>query len=133
MLLIGDAERQYFGCGYYRIRCRKNPILRDHIVAKSANVTIERNKRKSNILYRLRKTGKVNGISYRICFNSCNLEHVLYGELKDYSDKEKQIMSDDFAERYDGNVDESVEFISASNIAVQGTYQKTWDYKYLVS
>lgn len=100
----------------------------DHIDAKSAGTIIERNKRKGDILYKLRKTGKVNGIPYRIYFNSCNLEHVLYGELIDYSDEEKQIMSDDFAEQYDGNVDGFIEFISASDIAVQGTYQKTWDY-----
>ena len=100
----------------------------DHIDAKCANTIAERNKRKGDILYKLRKTGKINGISYRIYFNSCNLEHVLYGELKDYSDEEKQILSDDFADRYDGKVGEFVEFIFSENIAVQGTYQKTWDY-----
>ena len=70
----------------------------------------------------------MSGIPYRIYFNSCNLEHVLYGELKDFSDEEKQILSDDFADRYDGRVDEFIEFISDSSIAVSGTYQKTWDY-----
>ncbi len=100
----------------------------DHIDAKSAGTVVERNKRKGDILYKLRKTGKVNGIPYRIYFNSCNLEHVLYGELKDYSDEEKQLLSDDFADRYDGKLDEFIEVISDSNVAVPGTYQKTWDY-----
>lgn len=100
----------------------------DHIDVKNTSTIIERNKRKGDILYKLRKTGKVNGISYRIYFSSCNLEHVLYGELKDYSDDEKQRLSDDFADWYDGKVDEFIEFISASNVAVQGTYQKTWDF-----
>lgn len=100
----------------------------DHIDAKYANIIAERNKRKGDILYKLRKTGKINGIPYRIYFNSCNLEHVLYGELKEYSDEEKQILSDDFADRYDGKVGEFIEFIFSSNIAVQGTYQKTWNY-----
>ena len=100
----------------------------DHIDTKSTSIIVERNRRKGDILYKLRKTGKVNGIPYRIYFNSCNLEHVLYGELKDYSDEEKQILSDDFADRYDGKVGEFVEFIFSENIAVQGTYQKTWDY-----
>lgn len=62
---------------------------------------------------------------YRIYFNSCNLEHVLYCELKDFTDEEKQILSDDFADRFDGKVDE---FISDPIVAVPGTYQKTWDY-----
>ena len=100
----------------------------DHIDAKCANLISERNKRKGDILYKLRKTGKINGIPYRIYFNSCNLEHVLYGELKEYSDEEKQILSDDFADRYDGKAGEFIEFIFSSNIAVQGTYQKTWNY-----
>lgn len=100
----------------------------DHIDAKYANIIAERNKRKGDILYKLRKTGKINGIPYRIYFNSCNLEHVLYGELKEYSDEEKQILSDEFADRYDGKVGEFIEFIFSSNIAVQGTYQKTWNY-----
>lgn len=100
----------------------------DHIDTKSTSIIVERNRRKGDILYKLRKTGKVNGIPYRIYFNSCNLEHVLYGELKDYSDEEKQILSDDFAEKYEGKSDEFIEFISSSNVAVPGTYQNTWDY-----
>lgn len=100
----------------------------DHIDVQNANAIIERNKRKGDILYKLRKTGKVNGIPYRIYFNSCNLEHVLYGELKDFTDEEKQILSDDFADMYDGKVDEFIEFISDPIVAVPGTYQKTWEY-----
>ena len=56
------------------------------------------------------------------------MEHVLYGELKCYSDDEKQRLSDEFAEQYEGKADEFIEFISDSDIAVQGTYQKTWDF-----
>lgn len=107
----------------------ENPqYYEDHIEAKNTSAIIERNKRKGDILYKLRRTGKVNGIPYRVYYNSCNLEHVLYGELKDFSDEEKQILSDDFADKYDGKVDEFIEFISDPEIAVPGTYQKTWDY-----
>ena len=107
---------------------KKIQYYEDHIEAKDTDMIAKRNKRKGDILYKLRKTGKVNQIPYRIYFNSCNLEHVLYGELKDYSDEEKQILSDDFADRYDGKADAFIEFISASAVAVPGTYQKTWDY-----
>lgn len=100
----------------------------DHIKTKNVNAIIERNKRKGDILRKLRKTGKINGIPYRVYFNSCNLEHVLYSELRDYSDEEKQILSDNFADRYDGKVEEFIEFISAPDIAVSDTYQSTWDY-----
>lgn len=50
---------------------------------------------------------------------------MLYDELKDFTDEEKQILSDDFADKYDGKVNE---FISDNQIAVPGTFQKTWDY-----
>lgn len=100
----------------------------DHIDAKNASVIVDRNKKKGDILSKLRKTGRIHKIPYRIYFNSCNMEHVLYGELKNYSDEEKQILSDDFADKYDGSVEAFIEFISDVTIAVQGTYQKTWDY-----
>lgn len=63
---------------------------------------------------------------YRIYFNSCNLEHVLYGVLKDYSDEEKEEMSDDFAEKYEGKVNDFISFISDETLAVLGTYKATW-------
>lgn len=100
----------------------------DHIETRDVQGIINRNKTKGEILFKLRKTGKIHDIPYRIYFNSCNLEHVLYGELKVYSDEEKQELSDDFAEHYDGRVDEFIDFISSSDVAVSGSYQKTWDY-----
>lgn len=100
----------------------------DFILAKHVQVIADRNKRKGDILFKLRKTGKIHEIPYRIYFNSCNLEHVLYGELKNYSDEEKQRLSDDFADKYDGRAEAFVTFISESAIAVLGIYQKTWDY-----
>lgn len=106
----------------------KAQYYEDHIDVKNVKAIVNRNRRKVAILYKLRKTGKINGIPYRIYFNSCNLEHVLYDELKDFTDEEKQILSDDFADKYDGKVNEFIEFISDNQIAVPGTFQKTWDY-----
>lgn len=100
----------------------------DYIETKNVNAIIERNKQKGDILFKLRKTGKIKGIPYKIYYNSCNLEHVLYGELKDFTDEEKQILSDDFADKYEGKINEFIEFLSDSAVAVQGTYQKTWDF-----
>lgn len=48
------------------------------IEAPDVGAIIDRNRRKGAVLFKLRKTGKINGIPYRIYFNSCNLEHVLY-------------------------------------------------------
>ena len=54
--------------------------------------------------------------------------HVLFNALKDFSDDEKTEMSDDFADKYDGHIDDFIEFISAPDVAVQGTYKDTWKF-----
>lgn len=100
----------------------------DHIETAHIESTAKRNHRKADILLKLRRTGKINGIPYKIYFNSCNLEHVLYNTLEDFTDEDKQRMSDDFAEKYEGNIDKFIEFVSCSDFTVPGTYQKTWDF-----
>ena len=100
----------------------------DHIETPHIESTSKRNHRKADILLKLRRTGKINGIPYKIYFNSCNLEHVLYNTLEDFTDEDKQRMSDDFAEKYEGNIDKFIEFVSCSDFTVPGTYQKTWEF-----
>lgn len=111
-----------------KLDVEKVQYCEDCIQTKDTDAIVERNRRKGEILFKLRKTGKIGNIPYRIYFNSCNLEHVLYGELKDFSDEEKQILSDDFADEYDGKAEEFIEFISEPTVAVLGSYQKTWEY-----
>ncbi len=79
-------------------------------------------------MFKLYTTGKIRNIPYRLYFNSCNLEHVLYNELKDFSDDEKEMLSDDFAEKYEGKVWEFIDFISDRSVTVEGTYKETWKY-----
>ncbi|MDU6629399.1 MAG: hypothetical protein E6496_03245 [Lachnoanaerobaculum sp.] len=98
----------------------------DHIEADDVSKVEKRNKHKSEILSKLYSTGKVKDINYRIYFNSCNLEHVLYDELKDFTDEEKQTLSDDFAEEYEGEVEAFIEFISNPDFAVIDNYKNTW-------
>ncbi len=98
----------------------------DHMEGANVEAIERRNKHKAEILFKLYSTGKVHDIGYRIYFNSCNLEHVLYGVLKDFSDEEKEEMSDVFAEKYDGNVNDFISFISDETVAVPGTYKTTW-------
>lgn len=71
----------------------------------------KRNAHKADILCKLYSTGKIRGIYYRL-LKSCNLEHVLYNELKDFTDEEKEELSDDFADLYEGKVQDFIEFIS---------------------
>ncbi|MCR5639450.1 MAG: hypothetical protein K6F97_11530 [Lachnospiraceae bacterium] len=98
----------------------------DHIAGANVEAIERRNKHKAEILFKLYSTGKVHGIGYRIYFNSCNLEHVLYGTLQNFSDEEKEEMSDEFAEKYEGRVDDFISFISDEIVAVPGTYKATW-------
>lgn len=100
----------------------------DHMESSNAAATNQRNKNKSDVMYKLYSTNKINNIDYRLYFNSYNLEHVLYNALKDFSDDEKQEMSDDFADKYKGHLPEFISFISGPDIAVPGTYKETWKF-----
>ena len=90
--------------------------------------TESRNKHKAEIMFKLYSTSKVHNIRYRLYFNSCNLEHVLYKELKDFSDEEKEEMADEFAEKYEGKVEDFISLISEADVAVTGTYKDTWKF-----
>ena len=37
-------------------------------------------------------------------------------------------LSDDFADKYEGKVQDFIEFISGTDSAVPGTYKQTWKY-----
>lgn len=94
----------------------------------NVEATVKRNKQKSEVMVKLYSTGKVQEISYRLYFNSCNLEYVLYNKLNDFLYDEKEEMSDDFAEKYEGKVQDFIYFISNPGLAVPGTYKETWRY-----
>ena len=98
----------------------------DHIVTTDVEALEKRNQVKAELLYKLSSTGKIRGIPYRIYYMSCNLEHVLYGELREFSDTEKWERSDRFAERYEGNVPEFISLISDERVAVDGSFKDTW-------
>lgn len=100
----------------------------DYMESSNVEATEQRNTHKAAVMFKLYSTGKVHNIRYRLFFNSCNLEHVLYCELKDFSDEEKEILSDDFAEKYEDDLQGFIDFISDERLAVPGTYKQTWKY-----
>lgn len=108
--------------------CGEILYYEDHIECPKLDEVVKRNRHKSEIMYKLCSTGKIRDIYYRLYFNSCNLEHVLYRELKNFSDEEKEELSDEFAERYEGKVSEFIDYISDPLIAVPGSYKATWRY-----
>ena len=100
----------------------------DHIETRSREAILDRNHKKSEILFKLYKTGKIGAIPYNIYYNSCNLEHVLFNELKDFTNEEKEEMSDEFADKYEQNPEDFIAFLSEQQVAVPGTYQDTWKF-----
>ncbi len=100
----------------------------DHIETRLTRDIKDRNHRKAAILQKLSMTRTIHDIPYEIYYNSCNLEHILYNELKDFSNRQKMEMSDDFAEKYDNHAKDFVKFISNPDFAVPGTYQESWEF-----
>ena len=100
----------------------------DHIETFNKSSLENRNASKSSVLLKLITTKTIKKIPYRVYFNSCNLEHVLYGELKNFSDEEKEIMADDFSDKYADDLGAFIKFISNLEIAIDGTYKDTWKF-----
>ena len=73
----------------------------DHMEYFDIEEVEKRNAHKSEIMFKLYTTGKIRNIPYRLYFNSCNLEHVLYNELKDFSDDEKEKAKSDMGRMLD--------------------------------
>lgn len=98
----------------------------DRIETKYPDYLNRKHTQKAKNLFKLYSSGKIKGVSYKIYFNSCNLEHVLFNELKDFTDDEKEDLADDFAEKYEGRVEEFIEFISQEDLIAPGTFKQTW-------
>lgn len=100
----------------------------DHIESGTPEQICSRNHRKAAVLNKLSATNTIQDIPYRIYYNSCNLEHVLYKELKSFSNEEKMELSDAFADEYETHAEDFVSFISDSSLAAPGSYHETWKF-----
>lgn len=88
---------------------------------------IERNKQKTDNLYRLRGTGQIWQVPYRIYYMSCNLDHVLHNK-RNSTDDEKEEGAYRFAQKYKDNVAGFIDFICNSDFSVNGDYKESWAY-----
>ena len=88
---------------------------------------IERNKQKTDNLYRLRGTGQIWQVPYRVYYMSCNLDHVLHNK-RNSTDDEKEMDAYTFAKKYKNDVKGFVDFICKSDFSVNGDYKKSWAY-----
>ena len=101
------------------------------IVCSDIKKVVDRNTRKSSVMDKLAfGVSAIHNkmIPYKLFYNSCNLEHVLYNQLKDFSDDEKEVLSDEFAEKYEGKLEDFIEFISDGSVGVEGSYEDTWKF-----
>lgn len=88
---------------------------------------IERNKQKADNLYRLRGTGQIWKVPYRVYYMSCNLDHVLHNKRNSTED-EKETNAYAFAKKYKNDVEGFVNFICNSDFSVNGDYKESWLY-----
>lgn len=86
---------------------------------------IERNKQKTGNLYRLRGTGQIWKVPYRVYYMSCNLDHVLHNK-RNSTDEEKETDAYAFAKKYRNDVDGFVNLICDSEFSVNGDYKESW-------
>ena len=88
---------------------------------------INRNKQKSNNLDRLRTTGKIWNIPYRVYYMSCNLDHVLY-DKRNSTEEEKENDAYAFAKKYRNDLDGFIKFICMSEFSVNDEYRVSWEH-----
>jgi hypothetical protein len=100
----------------------------DRIESADIGTIVDRNKRKSQVLYRLYTTNRVGQIPYRVFYFSRNLEHVLHNDSKNLTDDEKEIYADAFADRYSSDPEGFKKFISSSAFTVSGEFIDTWNF-----
>lgn len=86
-----------------------------------------RNHRKSDNIDKLCNTKQIRGVSYRVFYMSCNLDHVLYNKLNS-SDEEKESDAYNFAKKYENNIPEFLKFISESDFSVVMGYNESWEF-----
>ncbi|MDR0923762.1 MAG: hypothetical protein LBN31_05375 [Hungatella sp.] len=100
----------------------------DRIESADPDGVVDRNTRKSQVLYRLCTADAVGKIPYSIYYFSRNLEHVLHDDNRDLTDDEKINYADAFADRYGSDQKGFQAFISSDDFAVPGDFRETWNF-----
>lgn len=85
-----------------------------------------RNENKSKTLYKLFNTYFINRIKYNVYYNSCNLEHVLVGELRDFDNIEKEKIADDFSNKYCDDMEGFKLFLLS--VLPKEEYKESWKF-----
>lgn len=109
------------------LECEKICYESDGIHTSDQQGIVERNKQKIGNLYRLRGTGQIWNVPYRVYYMSCNLDHVLHNK-RNSSDDEKEADAYVFAKKYKNDIDGFISFICDSEFSVNGDYKESWEY-----
>lgn len=88
---------------------------------------INRNMRKRENINRLKSTGQIWKLPYKIYYMACNLDHVLYGKLNS-NDEEKEKDAYQFAKKYRNDIPGFLKYIKESDFAVGPDYKESWEY-----
>lgn len=105
--------------------CEKISYESDGIHTSDQQKIVERNKQKKGNLQRLKVTGQIWNVPYRVYYMSCNLDHVLHNK-RNSSDDEKEADAYGFAKKYKNDVKGFVDFICDSEFSVNGDYKESW-------
>lgn len=113
-VVAGDVEK---------IQYEENQIITGH-----ADITIERNERKTRVLNRLYSAKKVGGTPYEVYYFSRNMEHILHDHNEHLTDEQKVDYADGFADQYAEDPDHFIRFLSNSDFTVRGDYAESWHF-----
>lgn len=87
-----------------------------------------RNEQKTLAAHALCKLSEVDKIPYAFYYFSRNIEHALHNREESLSSREKRMFSEKFESLYADRPQAFLELIRSPDVAVRGSYRKTWDY-----
>lgn len=125
---LTDSDGAYIDDKYIeRVKAGGLKYTTKHIYAKSIKFVQERNEKKREIIDVLCEQSSILGIKYNVYYFSCNLEHVLHGEI-DMQDRRKRKEAEEFADMFYKREKDFIEFINNPEFAVPGNYHQTWQF-----
>lgn len=76
-----------------------------------------------------RVVDRKHAVPYRVYFMSRNLEHALYGSVREFSDDEKRQLSAAFGKKYRNDPEGFINLLRSGDVKVPGdTVEETWRY-----
>lgn len=115
-------------CIFEDRKLHKIQYEKDGIHTNYVDSIIVRNRKKRKNLNMLSSIHSIHGeIPYRIYYFSHNLEAALYGMPQHLNDHRKSDLSDEFADRFDGNWRDFYNYVINECHPLGNNYQTSWD------